>query len=131
MLVSFLEQMYRDKSLRGSVGGRVVGYILASWTSLSSWWGAEFVADRRLAIVDILKKMFSLDPEVCMCVYQCVCMCVSMCVCIKVCVCINVGDTVSMCVYQGVCVSMCMCVSMPAFISATVIGYIYTSLFSF
>lgn len=64
MFVSFLEHVNRDKSLRAGVGGQVVGYILARWQSLSSWWGVEFVADRRLALVNILKKMFSLDSEV-------------------------------------------------------------------
>ena len=63
--MSFLEHVHRDKIRRGSVGGQVVGYILAHWKRLSSWWGEEFVVDRRLAIVNILKKMFSLDSEVC------------------------------------------------------------------
>ena len=63
--MSFLEHVHRDKIRRGSVGGQVVEYILAHWKRLSSWWGEEFVVDRRLAIVNILKKMFSLDSEVC------------------------------------------------------------------
>jgi hypothetical protein len=64
ILGSFLEHLSREKALRRQHGSKVVTYLLDHWRSLASWWEGPFVADRRLAAVGVLKKMFSVESEV-------------------------------------------------------------------
>lgn len=64
MLSSFLEHVYKEKTLRKKHGLKLVSYLLEHWKSLSSWWEGTFVADRQLAALSVLKKIFSIDPEV-------------------------------------------------------------------
>ena len=67
ILGSFLEHLGRERVLRKRHGHKVVSYLLANWHSLASWWEGPFNTDRRLAAVRVLRKMFSVDAEVCDC----------------------------------------------------------------
>lgn len=64
ILSSLLEHVYKEKALRKKHGLRLVGFLLERWKGLSSWWEGVFVADRQLAALNVLKKMFAIDPEV-------------------------------------------------------------------
>ena len=64
ILGSLLEQVHREKSLKRKHGSKLVAYLLRHWGSFSSWWEGPFVADRQLAALGVLKRMFAIDPEV-------------------------------------------------------------------
>lgn len=64
ILGSFLEHLGKEKVLRKRHGLKVVSYLLANWRSLASWWEGPFNADRRLAAIGVLRKMFTVDAEV-------------------------------------------------------------------
>ena len=64
VLCGFLEYLSRDKLLKRKYGGKVCRCLLSQWSLLGSWWGETFDSDRRLAAVNILKKVLNLEPKV-------------------------------------------------------------------
>ncbi len=65
ILSSFLEHVSREKKLRQKYGSKISSYLISHWSSLASWWGKEvFIPDRRLAAINILKCMVSIDKKV-------------------------------------------------------------------
>ena len=64
VLCGFLEYISRDKLLKRRYGAKVCRCLLSQWSLLGSWWGETFDSDRRLAAINILKKVLSLEPKV-------------------------------------------------------------------
>ena len=64
VLCGFLEYISRDKLLKRKYGAKVCRCLLSQWSLLGSWWGETFDSDRRLAAINILKKVLNLEPKV-------------------------------------------------------------------
>ena len=70
VLSGFLEYISRDKLLKRKHGAKVCRCLLSQWELLSSWWGEAFDSDRRLAAINILKKILNLEPKVGGCIWH-------------------------------------------------------------
>ena len=64
VLCGFLEYISRDRLLKRKYGAKVCRCLLSQWSLLGSWWGETFDSDRRLAAINILKKVLNLEPKV-------------------------------------------------------------------
>ena len=65
ILSGLLDYVARDRLLKRKLGVKVCNSLLSQWSQLGGWWGKKFDVDRRLAAVNILKKMFNIEPKVC------------------------------------------------------------------
>ncbi|KAK1173766.1 DNA-dependent protein kinase catalytic subunit [Acipenser oxyrinchus oxyrinchus] len=64
VLNGILDQSFRERSVRKTQGSQLVGGVLASWTSLQSWWACSSSAESKMAALTLLSKVLQIDSSV-------------------------------------------------------------------